>query len=280
MPTPYRAMMRHLLGGDYHSPGASEDWSPAARESPARGQQDGIVSEGSPATPAAAASAREEGQQVMGALGLDASPEDRRVLASCQPAQGSASPPSGGQSADMEQMPASMLEVVSASAVQLEAVPAAANQGHESGSAQPGETPVGAQSYSPADFAQPAILAMSPIKWQSPVLAAAPVPTTAAELESVAQPLSAVPARLQGRALPPTQGTVDSPDARALVQSPGSEFDTPTGGEGPLHADMHSQGSIFNQHAYKTCTSPLTNHLLSLLRWFLMSGLARARHAK
>ena len=232
VPTPYRAMMRHLLGGDYHSPGAPEAWSPA-RDSPARSQQLGAASERSPAMPIAA-SGNEEG--LKGLADQDSSTHDQHVLASADVVQPSASAMSSCRSAGEEQPPARMQQVAIAPAVRPEAVTISADEGLDASSpAQRPSTPDEAVQHNPAEGEQPS--AATTVE-QSQAPADAPTPTAAAKQAAATHPLSAIPARLQTRALTPTPGIGDSPGAGCLVASPGSEIGTPTQGEEALKAAL------------------------------------------
>ena len=228
VPTPYRAMMRHLLGGDYHSPGASEAWSPV-RESPARSQQDAAASEGSPATPIAAASTL-ECQRSLRTVVQDCSSDGQRMLAPASAVQSLASASNGE-----EELLAAQQAVVIATVQQPVALDIEAKQRPDNDSGQPLVSSVTeAESHGQtAGDVQPATPTMSAAAALSPALAAASSPMAAGERGVAVQPLSAVPTRLQGRALPAPPGTAGSPGAGALIQSPGSEFDTPTAGEEP-----------------------------------------------
>jgi len=219
VPTPYRAMMRHLLGGDYHSPGAGSDaWSSPVRASPtSAGEPCDAASEGSPATPAARLAGQQQQQQSPGDEGpvgaaarppssetsaLPVSDAAEQVPASAEPCRAA-----DGPSALMGQPHGEAEERAPHSVAQ----PKGAFDGDASGvsaghPSDAGELPTGGESLLEGT-AQPAV-------------GAAP------------EPLSAIPARLQGRAVAASpSAAADSPGAWALVLSPGSELGTPTAGE-------------------------------------------------
>ena len=211
--------MRHLLGGDYHSPGwESEAWSSPAREpNPAAGQsRESAASEGSPATPAVAA-ANGNGRLLQGSA-------DMASIQGCIPAgdpasaqcpsipTASAAMPTGG---DLEDVLGSV------------ATPEASPSGDAASTVAVVEEP--------AEHASAAGDASAGIE-PSPQQAADGACTVITK-----QPLSAVPARLQRRAALATPGGGASPGAWALVCSPGSELDTPTAGEVAQPCIIYSQ---------------------------------------
>ena len=210
-------MMRHLLGGDYHSPGAgSEAWSPV-RASPASsvGQPCDTASEGSPATPAARLAERQQQRQ---------SPGDEAPVAAVP------RPPSSVTTAlpvpGTEQMPASAEPRWSAAGPS-----APMGQSHcdvEEGAPRNVAPSEGAREgvASGVSAGQPSDAEELPTRSQSLL---EPLAVGAAP-----EPLTAVPARLQSRAASATPSAADSPGAWALVRSPGSELDTPTAGERAL----------------------------------------------
>ena len=202
MPTPYRAMMRHLLGGDYHSPGASEAWSPVRQSPAAAGRPCDTASEGSPATPAARVAEQEQQQQDSPGDGEEAPCPGSvivvdNVLYSHQSTEvpaASVALPAGGFAEDEP-----------CSVARSELAPPGNAAGMFSTDACPAEQPSARDETSTASEPLP------------------PQQTAEAAAESMPQPLTAIPARLQSRAASATPSAADSPGAWALTKSPGSE---------------------------------------------------------
>ena len=231
VPTPYRAMMRHLLGGDYHSPGGSEAWSPV-RQTPAAGRQCESASEGSPATPAARLDGRQQQQQQQQQLspGYEAPGSDDVTSPRGALVRRASPATSAPQISDAEHQVPVTTGASTCAGLAESLVPAAGDAEAPSSAAQCEEAPVGAASGMPAadeDSAEPPPAGPDPSIVSG---ATAPQQTAAGAAETAPQPLSAIPARLHNRAVLMTPNAAESPGAWALVRSPGSELDTPTAG--------------------------------------------------
>ncbi len=235
-------MMRHLLGGDYHSPGGASEaaWSPV-RASPASsaGQPCDAASEGSPATPAARLAEQMQQQQQQSPRDEAPGPSgDKPALCDRGVVRlPSHSAVSALQSADAEQVPEpveTLLHGAGRSAVASQTQPPGeSKEDAPHGLAQPEGAPTvdtpavvsASETALPAD--QP-FVGSPPTVVREPVLLRRPA---GEDDRATLQPLSAIPARLQSCAGLATPSAADSPGAWALVLSPSSELGTPTAGD-------------------------------------------------